>query len=241
VIVHLDWDSAHFGFPVARAEPAGAPAAALEADLEKARADGVRLVYHHRPMDDPLDAAVLERHGGRALTATVYYDKPLDVGRRPVPEGLEVETVTELSDRLRALAPLSGHYSRFRVDPGIPEAAFVSLYEIWLERSIAGEMAERVLSVGDASGPELGFVTIVRSDAETGRLGLMSVRPDIRGKGLATGLVAAAEAAMEAAGASRTEVWTHVENTAAIGLFERFGYARGHAERAHHFWLEPPA
>jgi len=239
MIVPLEWDSAHFGFPVARVEPGDAPLPDLEADLRAAREAGVRLACCSRPAEAPLAEAVLARHGGRALTASLLFAKRLDEGRRPVPAGITVERVTAGSEALRQLAPECGRYSRFRLDPEFPREAFVSLYEIWLQRSVAGEIADQVLSVGSGGHRDLGLVTIVRPDRATGRIGLIGVRDGARGKGLGRALVAAAEVAMEAAGAERTEVSTHLENHAARRLFASFGYEPGVPQRQYHFWLEP--
>jgi len=239
VIVPLEWDSAHFGFPVARIEPGEISLPDLEADLVAARKAGVRLACCSRPDDAPLDEAVLARHGGRTLTASLLFAKRLDEGRQRVPAGMTVERVSVASEALRRLAPECGRYSRFRLDPEIPREAFVSLYETWLQRSVAGEIAEQVLSVGASGSPDLGLVTVVRPDPATGRIGLIGVRQGARGKGLGRALVAAAEAAMEVGGATRTEVSTHLENDAARRLFASFGYEPGVPQRQYHFWLEP--
>ena len=241
MIAPLAWDSAHFGFAVARLEPDDASASEIETELAAARERGVRLVYHHRPDDDALGGAWLADQGGLSLSASVLYEKSLDVGRRDLPEGVTVEDVVTVSEGLRAFVPQCGPYSRFRLDPNVPKQAFVSLYEVWLERSVAGDIADRVLSVGNASGRELGLVTIARVDAATGRIGLIGVREDSRGSGLGTALVVSAEQAMEDGGAERAQVSTHIENTEACRLFESFGYQAGAPKRAYHFWLEADA
>lgn len=241
MIVPLEWDSAHFGLPVARVEPGDLPLAELESDLEEASKAGLRLVYCLRPLDREIPEEMLARFGGRALTASVLYRKSLSHGRKECTDELAIEILrgVPLPDDLRRLAPTIGLYSRFRVDPDIAEDAFVRLYEIWLERSSTGEIAEHVLVARGAEDTALGLVTVVRPDSETGRIGLIGVVEAARGRGVARALVAAAEAAMEAGGARRAEVATQLENDAARGLYESFGYEAGVPERAYHFWLEP--
>ena len=170
----------------------------------------------------------------------MLYRKSLAVGRESQRGDVAIETACPpLSDDLRRLAPGCGRYSRFRLDPGVPEEAFVSLYEIWLERSLKGEIAERVLVARAEDGAALGLVTIVRPDPATGRIGLICVTDAARGRGIGRALVAAAEAAMEASGARQTEVATQLENDPARGLYESLGYEACAPERAHHFWLQP--
>ncbi|MBW2245262.1 MAG: GNAT family N-acetyltransferase [Deltaproteobacteria bacterium] len=241
MIVPLEWDSAHFGFPVARVDPGDLPLGELESDLDEASKAGLRLVYCLRPLDREIPAETLRRFGGRVLTASILYRKSLSHGRKDRCDELVIESLrcVPLPDDLLPLASGIGLYSRFRVDPDIPEQAFVRLYEIWLERSSKGEIAEQVLVARAADGTPLGLISVVRPDSETGRIGLVGVAEAARGRGVARALVAAAETAMEAGGARRTEVATQLENAAACGLYESFGYEAGTPERAYHFWLEP--
>ncbi|MCP5056215.1 MAG: GNAT family N-acetyltransferase [bacterium] len=240
MIVPLEWDSAHFGFPVARVDPGDLPLAQLESDLREASKAGLRLVYCMRSMEKEIPEEILARFGGRVLPASVLLRKSLAHGRKERSDDLVIESLrcVPLSDELRRLAPLVGLHSRFHVDPDISEDAFVRLYEIWLERSLSGEIAEQVLVARDEDGAALGLITVVRPDAETGRLGLACVVEAARGRGVASALVIAAEAAMEAGGASQTELLTQLENDGARGLFGSFGYEAGTPERAYHFWLD---
>ena len=233
MIVPLEWDSAHFGFPVARVEPGDLPLCELESDLNQASGAGTRLVYCLRPLDRKIPEETLARFGGRALTASLLYRKSLAHGRKQRCGEVAIESLrcVPLSDDLRRLAPCIGSYSRFRLDPDVPEEAFVRLYEIWLERSLRGEIAEQVLVARGEDGTALGLITVVRPDPATGRIGLVGVAEAARGRGVGGALVAAAEAAMEAGGASRAEVVTQLENDAGRGLYESnttadFGSAR---------------
>ncbi|MCP3982761.1 MAG: GNAT family N-acetyltransferase [bacterium] len=241
MIVPLEWDSAHFGFPIARVEPGNLPLTDLESDLGEASRAGLRLIYCLRPLDQTIPEKTLVRFGGRTLTASVLYRKGLEGDRKERRDELTIETLRDvpLSDDLRRLAPSIGLYSRFRLDPDIPKEAFVRMYEIWIERSLKGEIAEQVLVARGADGTTLGIVTVVRPDPQTGRIGLVGVTEAARGQGVGGALVAAAEAAMEAGGAIWAEVATQLENDAGRALYESLGYEPGTPERAHHFWLEP--
>src|SRR5262249_54005156 len=81
------------------------------------------------------------------------------------------------------LGVAAGEYSRFRVDPRIPGELFERLYELWILRSIAGEMADVVLvAYGDASPARpVGLVTVSLSRG-LGSIGLIAVNQSRRGQ-----------------------------------------------------------
>lgn len=238
MLVRLEWDSEHFGLPVARIEPAGLPEEELRADLERAREEGVRLVYAFGPENQPPAEALLAEFGGRAVSTQVEYRRelPRTVGP-PAPEGVRIEGWggAPAPPDLRALAVEAGRFSRFRVDPGISRDRFEALYVLWLERSIRRELADHVLVARDESRTALGLVTVARPDPARGRIGLLSVDPRWRRFGIATALMAAAEERMREAGCREAEVVTQAENAEVCRFYATTGYAVAHRERAYHF------
>jgi putative acetyltransferase len=78
----------------------------------------------------------------------------------------------------------------------------------------------------DASGAALGMAALVAKADGTAELKRMFVHPDARGRGLADGLLRAAEAEAVRAGIVTLRLETGPLQHAAIALYESRGYAR---------------
>ena len=74
VLELLDWDSRHFGYPVARVKRDLEETRLREA-LARARSEGVRLVYAFRSEGPALDAPLLSAFGGRRICTQLRFSK----------------------------------------------------------------------------------------------------------------------------------------------------------------------
>ncbi len=111
MLVHLEWDSAHFGFPVARAEPAELSVEELRTDLARAREESIRLVYCLRVEEPPLPEELLDEFGGRTICVQVEWCRALpEPGSPPAPRGSRIERHAEspVPEDLRRLAIEAG-------------------------------------------------------------------------------------------------------------------------------------
>lgn len=234
----LGWDSAMFGFPVARAS-ATEDRTAMAAAVADARRHGVRLVYLLTESDavariaDSLNGTLIGERVtfARAVTATDV-DRLLSADRTIAVEPLLVETPTA---ELLQLARDAGRYSRFRVDPRVPEGVFERIYDAWIINSLNGLIAENVLVTRHGSTIS-GLVTV---GAKNGRadIGLLSVREDSRGRGLGKALVNATLEWAVRRQLEAAQVVTQRANVAACRLYESCGYTIERGERVFHFWL----
>jgi dTDP-4-amino-4,6-dideoxy-D-galactose acyltransferase len=136
---------------------------------------------------------------------------------------------------LEALAVQSGAFSRFRVDPRIPDAQFEQLYRTWVRNSIRREMADEVLVVREGQRT-VGFLTL-KADGESGRIELLAVDVESRGKGYGVELVRAAEECFRAMGCDSGSVVTQAANRPACRLYRKCGYEIVLTEYFYHFWL----
>jgi dTDP-4-amino-4,6-dideoxy-D-galactose acyltransferase len=235
----LAWDSELFGFDVARlVRPFD------ESDLARAlrdlRAAGVVLAYAFVAADDEPAARAAEAHGGRLVDTKVTYSRTLAIEpdvRAPSARADVVEyEASDASPELERLALQSGAFSRFRTDPDVPREAFERLYRTWIRRSVAREIADRVLVVSERDASLGGLVTL-RFDGATGRIGLLAVESDSRGHGYGRQLLDAAHDLYRERGCSSARVVTQAANAPACRLFETFGYEVAERERVFHFWL----
>jgi len=233
VLEFLDWDSRHFGFGVARVTRNASEPQLREA-LDHARREGVQLVYAFRSEDSALGAPLLRTFGGRLICTQVRFSKAV-AATTPDPNPLVAPIGTQgATDSLRKLAIEAGRFSRFHLDPRIPDAAFEALYIAWLENSVSGEIADVVLVARD----ETGLVTLAFRADGVAQIGLLSVAAGARRSGRASSLVAAAEAEAIPRGSDRLDVVTQVENVAACAFYRSAGFQARATDAVYHFWLD---
>lgn len=237
----LPWDSAHFGWKTALLSEPRLSAEELQCQLSQARDEGIRLVYWAAAVGWEPPEDVLRQWTGSMVDRKATFR--LELARRPRgPAGRVSQTVLidehpccEASPELVALAVCAGEFSRFRRDRRIPQAAFRRLYETWLQRSVGGEIADRVFVASRSAGGPLGLVTVRVRDGN-GEIGLVSVAEAARRQGVGSLLMTRALDWIEASGASVATVVTQLDNTAACRLYERLQFALTDIAHVYHFW-----
>jgi dTDP-4-amino-4,6-dideoxy-D-galactose acyltransferase len=240
LLSRLDWDTEHFGFPVARID-AAASDGELQSALTEARACGYRLVYWSASHDRQAPSWLLTDFDGQLADRKMTFAQSLEAYEHaPIKsDDVTIELIQQAnpSAELVALAIAAGEYSRFALDPRLPHDKFESLYRIWIERSVSGEIAGAVLVACDSASPSLpaGMIT-VKVTSGVGNIGLVAVAASHRGRGVGSKLIAAAHRWMREHGAKKATVVTQGDNAPACRLYERAGYAVEHAENVYHFW-----
>lgn len=136
---------------------------------------------------------------------------------------------------LEALAIQSGPYSRFSVDPKLPEEKFIELYKIWINRSLKKEIADEVLVIREGENV-VGMVTLGEKDGK-GDIGLIAVERDRRGRKYGEALVRAAQCWFIRRGYEFGQAVTQGGNIPACSLYKKCGYSVEKVEYFYHFWL----
>lgn len=232
---YLDWDSQFFGFKTARILPAALEQAELNRFLDNLRKQGTRLVYWGARSEPPFDVIHL---GGRLVDRKTTFEMEL-------PAAINHDTVSGISilpyqsgpaeEILFELALQAGEYSRFARDPQFPREKFQALYREWMRKSLSGELADAVLTAGNADQP-LGMVTL-SARGDQGEIGLIAVDATARGQHIGAALVRAAQTWYLERGLKRARVVTQGENIPACRLYAKCGYNISEVEYLYHFWL----
>ncbi len=237
----LAWDTTHFGWATARLTKPRMSAAELEGQLSQARDDGIRLLYWFAAGDCQPTEDVLRRWRGQLVDRKATFRLSLAHRDRETAEGgdravvIGVHAGDEISPELMALAVGAGEFSRFRRDTRIRQAAFRGLYEAWIRRAVAGDIADRVFVASRSGDATLGVVTVRVRDGN-GEIGLLSVAECARRKGIGGLLMNRALDWIEASGASVASVVTQLDNTAACRLYEQFRFELMDVAHVYHFW-----
>ncbi len=269
----LEWDTLHFGVPVAELPSPDMNDEDLRSVLTAARADGLHLVYWATHRERTLPADLLGKFHGlvvnhrvrfvgslsngepRPLGSGVFDDRQLettlwrDAPRRDSRRGASCHIAASpsycvggfprgpASRELLQLSIVAGGHSRFQIDPRIPADKFRELYEVWMNRSTLRELADVVLVATPSNAPDdfVGVITLSET-AGAGQIGLLAVREDHRGQGVATLLMAAAHDWLRGRGATEMNVVTQLENHEACTLYSRWNCEVVEVRQWFHFW-----
>ncbi|WP_165064787.1 GNAT family N-acetyltransferase [Paludisphaera rhizosphaerae] len=235
----LAWDTAHFGLSIARIQ-IGCDDSGLGQALTSARRDGLELVYVFTPPEFSMPNDLLARFDGLKVDERVVFSIDLEVPHSDVASSdslhLSEAPCREPSPALIELAVAAGEYSRFAVDPRIPEDRFRRLYEVWIARSCLREAADVVFVAEEpVTNPEpLGLITASVRDG-TGVIGLVAVSPTARRRGVGRAMMSRVQEWLAARGVKRSSVVTQEANGPACSLYRSCGYSPIQRETIYHF------
>jgi ribosomal protein S18 acetylase RimI-like enzyme len=239
----LPWDSNHWGVTVAHLPGPMLTAEELAVTLHQAREDGVRLVYWMAAPNHPVPARILREFDGQLVDHRLLFGAHLE--RAAKPDG---SSVTEDDCRIvpargaapsRALLDLAiaaGHCSRFQSDHRFPRSQVRRLYELWMEGSLQGRLADQVLMARSPADVPLGMVTIALHEGR-GQIGLIAVAEQARGQGIGAALLRSAANWLLQQQALQVTVVTQQVNHHARRLYQRAGYSLWEKHDVYHFWL----
>lgn len=236
----LAWDSAHFGFAVARAR-GDILTSTLATDIDAwCRRTRTRCLYFQARAEDADTSRVADFAGFRPVDLRVVFAQRLGPAD---PEGagrdggaLRMGT-GEDSKSLEDIAAHSYRLSRFYFDGGFPMERVDALYATWIRQSLTG-FAAAVLVTGPVGKP-LGFISChLPGEGEPARIGLVGVAEEAQGRGVGRALLAGALEWFRQAGITRVEVATQGRNTEAQRLYQRAGFVTDHVRTWYHKWYQ---
>ncbi len=235
-VQQLDWDSEFFGIGVGRLVGPFETVAALGDALQTAAENGIRLVYGACDHKDNALHHIALAVGGRFLDAKRTYE--LDLTRiQSTRINIEVAVDDAQSNwQLRNLAWQAAEFSRFRLDPALPEGSWERMYSLWMQNSVTGKLADAVL-VERGDGRIIGMIT-VSYRGKCGQIGLFAVDRKWRGRGIGRRLLDAGIQRCRAAGCKKLQVITQGNNLAASRSYKAAGFQLIDEQDIFHFWID---
>jgi GNAT superfamily N-acetyltransferase len=237
----LEWDSEHFGFPIARVAAATLTAESAEAIDDWCLEHGIRCLYFLADADDPETSRVAAARGYRVIDFRITVRRPL-AGVEDLPAlGPEAMSVREADERdlayTRELAARSHTRSRFYFDGGFPRERCDALYRAWVERGFRDPA--RTVRVPVVDGERAGYHVIAPLGPDRESNGeLFAVDERHRGKGVALGLMASSLRWLAERGAARHRAVHAARNLGPIRYHERLGFLTDRVEVWHHKWFD---
>jgi GNAT superfamily N-acetyltransferase len=215
VIRPLPWDSEFFGFPVGT----------VEGSAESHELQAFECVYWLADLDDERPAAL----------GFVQIDERITLERTPIESGGAVSPCSAFTGgrcppALVHTARTAHTDSRFFQDGRFPRERCEDLFQRWLERDFAENLAWTI----DRGGEPAGYITLaVTADATS--IGLLGVVEGHRGRGLAKALVSQAIAHSASLGRP-CRVVTQGRNSAAMAVYASMGFAEVQRQTWWHRW-----
>jgi len=233
----LEVDTKLFGYKVAKILPQRLSLAELQAIIDELHKQKARLAYWSSDSTDESSQLAAKECGGVLCSEQITYlidlkNLPASIATAP---DIEVWQEKTPSAELEQLAFEAGLYSRFKIDPNLPNELFLKLYRAWIANSVNRSLASRVIVI--RSDQQLAGMATLGTKNERGDIGLLAVNEKFRGKKIGTKLVHAALAYFIESGFSQAQVVTQKENVPACHLYEKCGFHQERVENYYHFWL----
>jgi dTDP-4-amino-4,6-dideoxy-D-galactose acyltransferase len=140
-----------------------------------------------------------------------------------------------LTPELLEIAFLSGHLSRFRIDPSLPAGSFERLYETWLENSLKNRPRTSIYTYQN-SGNIAGLIS-VEWHRSSCIIELLAVLQSYQGRGIGGQLIKHVKRASIMKGIQSVEVKTQLSNLNARALYCKNSFIeqdRSFLYHAHH-------
>ncbi len=219
------WLSERFGHPVWTVDAGDS----LDAVREHAAAPGRRSYQTRVACGD------VERVRALGEVGFAVVDTTLTLGRQPreLPvDGEVVRALPEHRDAVVEVARTSFRFSRFHLDPAVPDEVANRIKADWIESYFAGTRGEHLL-VGLRGERPAGFLAVIAAPDGARVIDLIAVGEEARGHGLARALTAAF--VRESLGTcDEVRVGTQAANVPATRLYESMGFTLRRAEYALH-------
>ncbi len=233
----LDWDSAHWGFPVARFNESKLNKDSAREVLRWCEDRKVRCLYFAA---DGTCAETLQcawSNGFQFVDVRVDMHKAFPAGEAVAPGSWKVrEARPDDLPALKQLARTAHEDTRFFKDANFDRTQAADLYAFWMARDFREHKVFAALSEDDPKSI-LGYVSASEGGNKEGRIGLVAVSPEARGRGLGQLLVGHAVSWCRSRGADSVKVATQATNVAAMRLYEQGGFRVADVKVWFHRWF----
>jgi dTDP-4-amino-4,6-dideoxy-D-galactose acyltransferase len=232
-IEFLQWDSEHFGLPVARVcDPSGPEQ--MHAAVEVADRTGVRCLTALVKADRVETITAAEDLSFRCYDIRTAFDRKIDKAPKVLAD-LDLRLIAEADlPHLEPIARERFSTTRFVADPHFPRDLAGSLYVEWLRRGYRDE-SRFVIAPNRLDG----FVAChLESKRGVGVIELIAVASSSEGSGLGGRLIEGAEALFVNEGLERAHVVTQGRNLLAQKLYQSYGYRTEDISLWFHRWAD---
>jgi len=232
----MAWDSAFWGFPVAKINGSRLTDESLRRAQDWAAQEKTRCLYFAADGSDGETLRLASKGGFRFVDVRVDMEKHLSgsIKDQPTALGVRISRTADLIV-LKDIARYSHEDTRFFKDMSFDRAQAAELYAEWVERD-AREHVILVATMPNNTRSVLGYVTCQLEALGKGRIGLIAVAREVRGKGLGGELVKAALSWFADKSITMVCAATQACNVPALRLYESAGFKAHETKVWFHWW-----
>ncbi len=225
----LKWDSDFFNFGVSKIDIKNENGESLKKEIENLFAQDIQLIYVFT--DEIIKNKNILELGGILVDDKIIYEKRILQETR-LNMNIEQYTNQEISHDLLSLAYQSGEYSRYK-DKRLPEWTFEKMYKLWIENSQNGKMGHKIFVFKEKE--ELAGMITLKIEQNLGKIGLIAVSQNYRGRNIGSKLIAKAESYLYEKNISNFEVATQLSNKKACDFYLKNGFKQKELTYIYHF------
>ena len=232
----LAWDSTFWGFPVAKLNDSRLTRESLRGALDWAAREKTRCLYFAADASDGETLRLASEGGFRFVNVRLDMEKHLAGGfeGESTALGIRISRAADLV-AIKDIARYSHGNTRFFKDISFDRTRAAELYAKWIERD-AREHVVLVFTMSDNAKTIVGYVTCQIEAPGTGRIGLIAVAREVRGKGLGCELVKAALRWFGDRSIMTVCAATQACNVPALRLYESAGFKARESRVWLHWW-----
>jgi len=234
----LPWDSDFWGFPVARIDCHTLTGQVANSAVQWCKEHKVRCLYFAADGACPETLNQAWENGFRFIDVrvdmeTVVSDAPAEATNTQLCREAVAEDLAAMQD----LARLAHEDTRFFKDSNFNPVKAADLYAIWIARDFRDHKVFVAVS-SSQPGRVLGYLSTNKVGTSEGRIGLVAVSPEARGRGLGKHLVRQALGWFRSQGLGKVRVATQGTNVAALRLYESCGFRIADVKLWFHRWFD---
>ncbi len=189
-------------------------------------------IYIKVPTEDPQTVQLVEKAGFHLIETNVTYEKEIDKNYA-VPDNNCIR-LASLNDQnhVTRLAEENFIFSRFHMDPSIPNELANKVKKEWAKNYFSGNRGDKMV-IGEINDGVIGFLQILEGEDNTVIIDLIAVDKNHRRKNIASDLIACTE--LEYDDYSLIRVGTQISNIPSIRLYEKLGFRLTQSQYIFHY------
>ena len=234
----LEWDSSFFGFRIGQAAGETLSPSGGQTILEWSQANSVRCLYFLADANSAETADVAHRLDFKFIDVRIQLSLGTGVANMSKVQEFELRTARAPDiSALQAIARDAHQDSRFFFDTNFPRTRAEDLFATWIAADCSGRADKVLVAERKRYGP-VGYITCnLSKGSNTGRIGLVGIASEFRGRGAGSMLISRALQWFSSAGATKVVVVTQMRNVAAQRLYQAAGFRTESARVWYHRWF----
>lgn len=195
---------------------------------------GADFAFCKVPVSQVDTAIVVQRAGFLLVDTNIGFEKRLSDATHPPPPSAVGCRLANAADepRVLSIAESAFRFSRFHLDPAIPKAIADNVKRVWVSNFFNGTRGDALIVAEERKEP-IGFLLLLDFNEPTVTIDLIATAPAQERRGIASAMLAFAEAQAPAALAFR--VGTQVANIPSVRLYEKLNYRLISAHYVFHY------